>query len=283
MIPIHILEDNSSGSSAVTDEVINWIADVINSIPLKDYNEIYSDFDALLQVFPHFASLHHLIGSVKYFLNHFHDEKNEQDLPEAFNRFIIQYKETWQLNHILAAELLVRNMNLEGKTLLLHSHSSSIIRLFEVLAREGLKPGVIQTVSEPVQEGKLQAARVAAMGFQVSLINEAAAGRFMDKTDMLITGADAIFNDSLINKAGTLPLALLCRHYSKPWYVLADSRKLINCSLSEMYPNGFTEKEKPAMEIWNDPPRSVRPVNYYFENIPRGLAASIFTELAPSV
>lgn len=283
MIPVQILQDNSSGSSAIADRVIIWIADTIDAISSPDYSELYSDFDKLIQVFPHFATLRHLIGSVKDFLRQLHDLSSVQNLPEAFNRFIKQYKETWQQNHTLAAEHLVRNIKFEGKTLLLHSHSSSIIRLFEVLAREGLTSGVIQTVSEPVQEGKLQAVRIAAIGFQVRLINEAAASRFMDETDMLVTGADAIFNDSIINKAGTLPLALLCRHFSKPWYVLADSRKLINCSLSEMYPNGFAEKEKPAMEIWNDPPSSVRPVNYYFETIPRGFAASIFTELAPSV
>jgi len=282
MIPPHILKDNVAGSSVVTDEVINWISDTINTSQQADYTEVYLCFDELIRVFPHFASLHHLLGSVKDLIKHRNDTNSKQGVPGAFRQFLANYKETWQFNQTLAAEQLVRNANCNTKTLMLHSHSGSVIRLFEVLAKEGMRAHVIQTVSEPVQEGKAQAVRIANLGFQVRVINEAAAGRFMPGTDMLVTGADVIYRDCIVNKTGTLPLALLCRQFSKPWFILADSRKLLNSELSVTHPNGFTEKPKPAKEIWTDPPRLILPVNFYFEDIPRSLATSIFTEKATS-
>lgn len=194
--------------------VAEWLSDEIHKLQPADYSKLISVIDMLAETFPYFASLHHLLNSVQDFLKHFHNRNSVQDLTVAFCRFIIKYSETWQHNQTKAAEQLFQNTDFKDKTLMLHSHSGSIVTLFRILAEKGVVVNIIQTVSEPAREGRKQAESLAAMGFQVRVINEAAASHFMHETDFLVTGADTIFQDYVVNKTGTLSLALLCRHFS---------------------------------------------------------------------
>ena len=96
----------------------------------------------------------------------------------------------------------------------------------------------------------------------------------LDDIDYAILGADRIYNDFFINKAGSYAIALLCREKSVPLYVLADSRKILNTNL----PAGYKEKMRPAREIWGTPPSGITPVNYYFEAVPVDLITRLITE-----
>ena len=46
--------------------------------------------------------------------------------------------------------------------------------------------------------------------------------------DAVVLGCDAIYDDCVINKTGSLNLALVCSHYNKPLFVLGSELKLRN-------------------------------------------------------
>ena len=60
------------------------------------------------------------------------------------------------------------------------------------------------------------------------IITDAMGGVFVSKTDAVIIGADAVLkNGNVINKSGSFSLALFCKYYKKPFYVLTTKSKFI--------------------------------------------------------
>lgn len=275
--PHDIIADNISGSSGIAAKIIDWLASATRPGSTLATEEIEMNLKKLEEKFQHFAVVRHLILAVRQHLVMKEYDINAQ--PELLKAVLSDYRRTWEDNQRLAAIKMAEQMDFAGKTLLLHSHSGSLIFLFELLYKKGIHVNVIQTVSEPGKEGIVQAGKIAGYAFNVRLINEAAASRFIGDADMLITGADAVYRQHIVNKTGTFQLALLFRYYRKPFYVLADSRKFIgnDPDFSEME-NRFHETEKPPEEILMDPPAGIIPVNYYFEEVPRELVRQIFTE-----
>ncbi|MGB4204788.1 MAG: hypothetical protein WBJ84_04120 [Bacteroidales bacterium] len=276
-----ILTDNKSGSSEIATKVLQWLSEELNKNTEIHTDELNSAFEQILETFPHFAVLEHLTGTIREILPAIGKIQKYKERQKFFETFIKDYHRTWSDKILEAASVMVKTIDFSNKQIFLHSRSGSILSLFKKLKEENINTSVIQTVSAPAGEGILQAKYIAQLGFQVTLINEAASGRWMNKADMMITGADAIYPDHLINKTGTLPLALLCRHFQKPYYVLTDSRKICNIKTerSDIYQN-FTETQKPSNEILTNVQEGIQPVNFYFEPVPIYLTDRIFIELS---
>lgn len=278
MLPQSILDDNTSGSSDIANKVVEWLKSNVSANANFNDRSLDSEFDKLQKSFPHFAALLHFMNSAMDFLAKQLVTINPAAKAENFQKFLENYQLTWTENQKSAARRMVSELDFLKKTVLLHSHSGSLKVLFEMLKHEAQKPLIIQTVSEPGKEGIVQARHLAEMGFEVLLINEAATSRFMNEVDIFISGTDAIYKDFVINKTGSLPLALTCRYFKKPYYILTDERKMFTkpghviSSMSE-----FSESGKPEHEIMLDSPKKIRPVNFYFEPVPIDLVEKIFT------
>ena len=103
-----------------------------------------------------------------------------------------------------------------GKAVLTHSYSSTVLRAL----REGGPSRVICTESLPGGEG----ARMAA-ALRGELIPDTAVYRSLAAVEIVVTGADALTPDSVINKIGTAALALCARERGIPAWVLCGSDK----------------------------------------------------------
>jgi translation initiation factor 2B subunit (eIF-2B alpha/beta/delta family) len=192
----------------------------------------------------------------------------------AFLKTVKRYSDDWKdVNDRIVGNFIAK-VSLKGKTVLLHSHSSAIISLFEKVREDAGNINIIQTESRPVYEGRLQAKRLAGQGYKVRLVTDTGFTPLLDDIDYAILGADRIYNDFFINKTGSYAIALLCREKAVPLYVLADSRKILNIDL----PAGYKEKMRPAGEVWNSPPSGITPINYYFEAVPVDLITRLITE-----
>ncbi|MBM3435957.1 MAG: hypothetical protein FJY07_07070, partial [Bacteroidetes bacterium] len=200
--------------------------------------------------------------------------------PSSLLNFIAEYRKKWSDSIIHACKNLIYHEEFGSRTILVHSNSSAIHLLFRLAGDQGLHTKVIQTISGPGNEGKVQAEILSKLGFEVDLIHENAAGKFMREIDFAVFGADVIIEDYFINKAGTLQLSLLCNFYQKPVYVIADSRKLIHAAvLSEVLKKMILQEPvKPTEELWLNPPANVKPVNYWFESTPLDLITELVTE-----
>lgn len=154
------------------------------------------------------------------------------------------------------------------KNILTISNSKTV---FEILYRldSTTKLSVFICESRPKNEGRILAERLASKKIKTQLITEAQATVYIKKCDCVLTGADSILkNGDVINKVGSLQLAVLSKYYGKPFYVIADKLKLSSN-------NKFLQTKEPAKEIWEAHTKRIKVENFYFERIPKSLISKV--------
>ncbi len=63
-------------------------------------------------------------------------------------------------------------------------------------------------------------------GIDCTLVLDSAVGYIMEKIDLVLMGAEGIVESGgIINKIGTLPIAITAKMYKKPFYVAAECYK----------------------------------------------------------
>ena len=114
----------------------------------------------------------------------------------------------------------------EGMTILTHGCSRVVIALLLEAAAKGISFDVIVTEGHPVSEGFPCAAALAKGGIPVRIIADAAVGVTMGSVDLVIVGAEGVLEDGgIVNKVGTLQIAVLAKAMGKPFYVATESYK----------------------------------------------------------
>jgi translation initiation factor eIF-2B subunit delta len=69
---------------------------------------------------------------------------------------------------------------------------------------------------------------------EVHLIEATAIGNVVPRVDCAVVGIDSIsVSGAILHKVGTLPLALCCRHFGKPFYALGHSFKQVRYEFEE--------------------------------------------------
>ncbi len=108
-------------------------------------------------------------------------------------------------------------------TLMTHCHSSEAISLLKH-SKSSIKIAFV-TETRPMYQGIKTAKELSSAGIPVTLITDSAAGYFMPRVDFVVVGADAIRKEGIVNKVGTLPLAVVSKEFNKHFYVVASSLK----------------------------------------------------------
>jgi methylthioribose-1-phosphate isomerase len=89
---------------------------------------------------------------------------------------------------------------------------------------DGKRFVVFATETRPLLQGaRLTAYELKRDGISVTLITDSMVGFMMEKSliDLVIVGADRIVRDAVINKIGTLSIAVLAKEFDVPFYVAA--------------------------------------------------------------
>ncbi len=120
---------------------------------------------------------------------------------------------------------------------------------------------VFVSVSYPAKEGEKLAQELLAEDVNVVLFEDSAYSVIMSEVDAVLIGADAVFDDCVVNKIGSFPLALLADYFKKDFFVLANKFKFLSDDLKEKY------------EILDMNPSEITTlncdvVNVYFEKVP---------------
>ncbi len=198
-----------------------------------------------------------------------------RNYPANYLEFIDEYKAFWERAPQLLKNNLLRLARLKNSTVMLHSNSGTVIEVFRLLSKEQVEIKVIQTLSAPAEEGRIQAIELAEMGYQVQLIPDALVGEMMRQTNYLILAADQVRRDVIINKTGSLQMVLAANEFNVPVFVLTESRKL-NRSRQNAPFRDRPRDEKEILQGTLHPNISAQ--NLYFEEVPRHLAGKIITE-----
>jgi translation initiation factor 2B subunit (eIF-2B alpha/beta/delta family) len=267
----NIITDNKSGSTTILNDTIDAVRDFIRENQDFDKQILVEELKNLYGHHSNFIVLFHFVNTLFSEL-----EKSSENLI----LFIDNYRNKWETAIDKSCRNFINDIDLSGKSVLLHSNSTAIHKLFAHLGDLKVPVTVYQTFSSPAGEGKVQAEYIGSLGFDVRFIHEDNIDRFVKDIDLAVFGADIISENEFLNKSGTFSLALMLNRIEKPVYILADSRKVLNVrELPEKIISGLiTEKEKPAEELWNNPPPNVRPVNYYFGMTPDKLITGFYLE-----
>jgi translation initiation factor 2B subunit (eIF-2B alpha/beta/delta family) len=158
-----------------------------------------------------------------------------------------------------------------GALLLTHSSSATVLAALLRAHDAGKRFGVVCTESRPLFEGVHMARHLADAGIGVEVIADAAAAVFIHGFYALLIGADAITPAGIINKVGTLGMALAARSAGVPVYCLAGSEKFLpvggEAGIEERDPAEIVAAEK-----------NLQGFNIYFDQTPLELITKFFSE-----
>jgi len=264
-----VLNDNTSGSTALLHQLINGLSSYFKEKEDVDYDDLVVELKELMFHFSSFAVILHFLTS---FINWL--EINKKYLKgEKCLESIHMYKYRWQTEESRLQIKALNAIDLKNKKVLLHSNSSTIQQIFRSLARQKIEVEVYQTISSPMNEGILQAKHIHEQGFKVHLIADAAVNLIMPEIDIALLGTDAILKDCFINKIGSYYIADFANKYNKSVYVISDTRKVLDEKLIDkaIIEKMLKETPKSPDELYESNTKDLIPLNYYFEKIPNKL------------
>ena len=168
----------------------------------------------------------------------------------------------------------------DGSTIILMSYSLTMVEMLRKAWESGKRFSVIGTESRPNYEGHEMAERIVKIGVPYTLITDAALSHFVEGADMGLIGVDTLLgNGDVINKIGTLPMALACKFFGKPLYAITSSFKISIPSL-----NGERVGLKVVDDVAGIAPdelldyQNLRVENLFFEVTPAHLFAGLISE-----
>ena len=112
--------------------------------------------------------------------------------------------------------------------ILVHSYSSVVIEVLRSTKERGIRVQVIVTESQPYATGQLVKDFCEKEQIPCKLVLDASVGLVMSQgeIDCVFVGAEAVLeNGGIVNRVGTLTIALCAKAYDKPLYVFAESLK----------------------------------------------------------
>ena len=253
-----ILDDKTSGSSEILLLLNNFI------INCKDdavkINFVINEAEKKLK---HFTAIKNYLNDIKS-ITHKNDfillrkyltgfrKKDELQITEIFHKI---YKKLPHANNLITI-----------------SRSGTIIKVLKLWHPKNKKLKVTILESRPAYEGRLTAKELLKMDINVQFATDAMMGMLLPKCDAAIVGADVVLkNGNVINKAGSKPLAVLCKYYKIPFYVLTTKLKFVDKSKYKL-------KEESARLIWDYKHPKLKIKNFPFEEIEKNLITSIITE-----
>ncbi len=160
------------------------------------------------------------------------------------------------------------------RRLLTYSNSSTVVRALVAASRSRHRFEVLCAEGRPKFEGRRLAATLARHGIPVQVLTDAALLTQVPRADLVVVGADAIFQGYIANKVGTRALLLTAWTGGCKRLVLVDSSKFLAPPLAHF----FRVRQEPADEVWSRPAKSVRVLNPYFELVELELAGNLVTE-----
>lgn len=109
----------------------------------------------------------------------------------------------------------------------IHSFSESLLYVLRKGAETYKNVTILLTESRPLRESRHLVKALADTPAKMKLYSDAGMAIAAKDADFALVGADAILSDgSFANKTGSLPLALIARHYNIPYYVAGELSKV---------------------------------------------------------
>ena len=253
-----ILNDKTSGSTEILLALNKFLITCLNNT-----KPIGSSLIEAKKKLSHFAAINNYINTlnklldrndfskVKYFLDNIRSIE-EQKFEKIFLKLIKELP--------------------TAKKILTISRSGTLIRIFKLWNKRKRNLRLIIPESRPWNEGKKMAKELLTAGLKVEMITDAMTGNHIPGIDAVIIGADVVLkNGNVINKSGSISLAVLCKYYKIPFYVLTTKSKYTNKTKYNII------RENPD-RVWSYKHPILLTSNISFEEIESKLLTKIITE-----
>ena len=123
------------------------------------------------------------------------------------------------------AEIGARRLK-DGDVIMTHSYSSSVIAILKRGRQLGKRLSVFVTETRPELEGRDVARELAANGIDTTLIIDSAVSHFIERSDKVLVGAEAVAaNGAIVNKIGTATIAAVAHSARVRVYAAASTYK----------------------------------------------------------
>jgi len=164
---------------------------------------------------------------------------------------------------------------IEGLRSMVTLSSSSVV---EEALKIASPPEIYVMESRPLGEGAGMAGRLMKAGINVRVVVDSAPGELIREgvIEAALVGADALFEDYLVNKVGTLPLAVLCSHFERPFFVVAQWFKDIKMKYEEFYGPGKFPEPPGGFKDPREVNATLPSLNFYFDLTPWALINTIY-------
>jgi translation initiation factor 2B subunit (eIF-2B alpha/beta/delta family) len=269
-----IRNDLLSGAAEIALRAIGVFQTVAQMNLETNTTILKSDFSyaarKLVESQPAMAPLFHLANSV---LSAIDRANNMQELQSICSRTLAQYEKNLCDSVAKIADLSY-DLIPPGELVFAYSFSSTLVSCLLNARAKGKYFRVVCSESRPSMEGRKLAARLASGNIEIIHTFDSAMGVVLPNCSVAFMGCDAVGEPGVVNKVGSLLLALACREMNIPLYALCGSEKFLeNDRLFE-----FENHERPGKEVWSEAPNGVTVVNRQFELVPIKYLAGLVTE-----
>ena len=268
--------DNYSGSAELLEQYIELILYWLEKGDLQSSKDRAFLMDHIRKLQETHKTLFVLVHFYNQVIRVLNEEKEEW--MWMLLGFLREYKIVWSNVSSKLATQALSVIDMSQKVILTHSQSSAVKEVFRQFPGNRKKLKIIQTESRPIFEGRLQASILSRFGYEITLVPDVGYTRHLNRINMILLGADSVYHDYFVNKAGSYNICLAGKNAGIPIYILADSRKFWSSLPPARQEMEYTEEKKPEDEIWVNPPAGINVDNFYFEKTPSAWVDGFITE-----
>jgi len=266
--------DNSSGASELINNALAIIQFQLDLISNDNENIKAVIVDLSREIINSRPSMAPLINAIGYIISDM-EVITKKGILHKLGRFKIDRmkRQTTLENNF---RRFITSITWKNPKIMLISYSSTILNLLINFKELGAEFYVLE--SRPLLEGR-RTAEILSKNFKTHMIIDAAIGKFIDQIDLILIGIDSVLKDgSVINKIGTLPLAVMAHEKGIDVYVVGESLKY---NLRSHYGLNVQIEEKSIEEIYDkqDLNENLEIQNYYFDITPPKYITGIISDL----
>lgn len=274
-----ILNDNKSGSVTLTLNALQFYRDYLN--------KMLSASQKLENIFEQFQNVSKKI--MKKQPNMILLRKSTYTILIYFKRLVKSERESEQIIKAVEKKILTIEQEIEtrikkiGNTgskiiaptnkIITISNSTLVKQILNTAYNQKRKFEVYCCKSHPPDEGVFLAETLDKSGIKTTLISDSQIGIFMPEMNLVLVGADRIYDNGFVNKAGTLALCLIAKYYNIPVYLAADTTKIL--PESERIIKFVNQNKK---EIYAGNRKQISIENVYYEKVPINLIHKVICE-----
>jgi translation initiation factor 2B subunit (eIF-2B alpha/beta/delta family) len=243
--------DNTSGATELIHKLIALCENCAIGYRLQ---ELRDGFDLLESAQKSMPSLHAVLHILKSdFLPKLREDEENEDAIAYLSSLDNILSESGEI----LANIFISKFEARQRVVTISRSSTVLATLFRMHEADLLE-NVYVLEARPMTEGHRTIRDLHERGVPATLLVDAAMAEGLAHADLAIVGADSISADGyLLNKTGTFPLAICCKAFDIPLYVVCDSLKfspqLREQILVEDRPGDelLVRGEKDTFAIWN--------------------------------